>query len=496
MNRTCWFALAILLLGTGLRTAAFVSDRSLWIDEAMVALNIVERSPARLLEPLDRNQGAPVGFLLATKVSVTLFGPTERALRLPAFLGSLFGLIATGFAAYRLLPRSAAHLAFALFAVSPHLVGYAAECKQYSADAGFAAVLLAIAAPFFSGSVGSGRWFAFAGVGALSVWCSHPALFVLAGVGLALLSRASIRRDRTRILGLIALGGSWLLSFAAVYAVNLRHLGHNDYLLRYWTGHFAPRPTTRSGGVWYVDHALEFIRESFGLTGDSRIAEGALGSVGLAGLLAMGRRSCLTQTATPGLLLAFALTLALTLLASGVHLYPFAGRLLLFLIPMASIVWGAGAHWLGSRLGRWGIALGWLILVWPLLQSVDAIHEPRRAEEIRPLLNRIHSDWSPGDRIYVYGGSGDAGAGPAFDFYSPQYDFPLGCVIRGGIHRDDPSKYSDEVSKLPPGRTWVLFTHRYRDEESRILAAFSERGAVESVMQVPGGSLHRFQLPP
>ena len=42
MNRTCWFALAILLLGTGLRTAAFVSDRSLWIDEAMVALNIVE----------------------------------------------------------------------------------------------------------------------------------------------------------------------------------------------------------------------------------------------------------------------------------------------------------------------------------------------------------------------------------------------------------------------------------------------------------------------
>ena len=491
-----WVTIAILVLGAGLRTASFAYERSLWIDEAMVALNIVERSPARLFEPLDRNQGAPVGFLLATKASVTLFGPTERALRLPAFLGSLIGLIAIGLATYRLLPRSAAHLAFGLFAVSPHLVGYAAECKQYSTDAGFAAVLLAIAAPFFSGSVGSGRWFAFAGVGALSVWCSHPALFVLAGLGLALLSRASIRRDRTRILGLIALGGSWLLSFAAVYAVNLRHLGHNDYLIRYWTGHFAPRPTALNGAIWYVDHALQFVHEPFGLTGDSRIAEGALGFVGLAGVLAMGRQSGRTQTSTPGLLLAFALTLALTLLASGVRLYPFAGRLLLFLIPMASFMWGAGACWLGSQLGRWGIALGWLILVWPLIQSAYGIHEPRRAEEIRPLLNRIHTDWSPGDRIYVYGGSGDAGAGPAFDFYSLQYDFPPGCVVRGGIHRDDPSKYSDEVSKLPSGRTWVLFTHRYRDEESMILAAFAERGPVDSVMEVPGGSLHRFQLPP
>ena len=131
-----------------------------------------------------------------------------------------------------------------------------------------------------------------------------------------------------------------------------------------------------------------------------------------------------------------------------------------------------------------------------MIQSAYGIHEPKRAEEIRPLLNRIHTDWSPGDRIYVYGGSGDAGAGPAFDFYSPQYDFPPGCVVRGGIHRDDPSKYSDEVSKLPSGRTWVLFTHRYRDEESIILAAFAERGPVDSVMEVPGGSLHRFQLPP
>ena len=141
-------AIAILLLGAGLRTAAFAAERSLWIDEAMVALNIVERTPAQLFEPLDRNQGAPVGFLLATKASVEVFGVTERALRVPAFLASLVGLVAFAVGAYRLLPRFAAHLASALFALSPHVVSYAAECKQYSGDAAFAAVLLALAVPF------------------------------------------------------------------------------------------------------------------------------------------------------------------------------------------------------------------------------------------------------------------------------------------------------------------------------------------------------------
>ena len=105
---------------------------------------------------------------------------------LAAFLASLVGLIAFGSAARRLLLRPAAHLAFALFAVSPHLVSYAAECKQYSGDAAFVAVLLAIAA----GPMTRRRWLAFGFVGALSVWCSHPALFLLAGSGLALIGQA------------------------------------------------------------------------------------------------------------------------------------------------------------------------------------------------------------------------------------------------------------------------------------------------------------------
>ena len=134
----------LVLLGIGLRAAALGGDRNLWIDEAMLALNLIERTPAQLLEPLDWNQGAPVGFLLLTKASIMAVGPSEVGLRLVPFLGSIVGVIAFAGLAISLLPRPAAVLAVALLAVSPYLMGYASECKQYETDAALAIVLFAI----------------------------------------------------------------------------------------------------------------------------------------------------------------------------------------------------------------------------------------------------------------------------------------------------------------------------------------------------------------
>ena len=53
-----------------MRIAPFWLDRSLWLDEAKLALNVLERSPARLFQPLDYEQAAPVGFLLLEKSEV------------------------------------------------------------------------------------------------------------------------------------------------------------------------------------------------------------------------------------------------------------------------------------------------------------------------------------------------------------------------------------------------------------------------------------------
>ena len=70
----------------------------------MLALNLVERTPRQLLEPLDWNQGAPAGFLLVAKAAIAVFGASEWALRLVPFIGSLLGLIGFVWLSRRLLP--------------------------------------------------------------------------------------------------------------------------------------------------------------------------------------------------------------------------------------------------------------------------------------------------------------------------------------------------------------------------------------------------------
>ncbi|MDE5108199.1 MAG: hypothetical protein O4808_14405, partial [Trichodesmium sp. St17_bin3_1_1] len=57
----------IIAFGVALRLIQYLSNRSLWADEAVLALNIVNRSYLELMQPLDYDQGAPIGFLIVEK---------------------------------------------------------------------------------------------------------------------------------------------------------------------------------------------------------------------------------------------------------------------------------------------------------------------------------------------------------------------------------------------------------------------------------------------
>jgi hypothetical protein len=72
----------LLLLGALLRLRQYLTGRSLWADEASLALNIVNRNFAGMFQPLDYDQGAPVGFLLVEKLFNSILGKKEFALRL------------------------------------------------------------------------------------------------------------------------------------------------------------------------------------------------------------------------------------------------------------------------------------------------------------------------------------------------------------------------------------------------------------------------------
>lgn len=462
---------AAVAVGVVLRLAAFGIDRPLWIDETMIAMNLTDRGVGQFFEPLDRNQTAPVGFLLAGKLCVTLFGPTEHALRLTALVGGLFGMAGFTVAALRLLPMWPARLAVLLFALSPTVVNYAAEVKQYSTDAAVTAGLLALAAPLLR-SPTRGRLIALGIGGAAAVWVSHPSVFVLAALGLVLLVRAMIRGEhQVRVVGV---GVAWVVSFAGVFWVNVRFGTANGYLAEYWGEHFLP--VSLSAGPWLVERLVDFFRAAGGYGGEM------IPAGGLAAVAAAVGGVCLWRDGRRVELAVLLGVVGVTLLASALHKYPFIGRLLLFLAPIGVLLvaYGtaavAGAVWGRSKAAA--VLVAAVMAVAPAAEVVRQLRHPDRREAVPEALAFVRERWQPGDRIYVYNGDTDVGAGPAFEFYTRSDRFPAGAVILGDEHRTDPRGYRAEVNAVAatPGRVWVLFSHQHADEETWVRAYFDAVG--------------------
>lgn len=474
---------AVLVLGGGLRLAMLLTDRSLWLDESMLALNLVNRSPRQLLDPLDWNQGAPIGFLLAVKGAISLFGGSAWALRLVPFVASLAGMVGFAWVARRLLPSFAALLAVGLFALSPYLVSYSAECKQYASDAAIAIGLFAVSLGLLEGK-GGWRWSVLGVAGAGAVWCSHPAAFVLGGIGTALLAHALVARDRARFIAASLTVGAWLVSFGVCYLVCLKQLGGNKYLADYWTDHFLP---LGSLGVvsWVADHLIALFTTPGGF-GGSLVPLGGFAAI----LAAVGLR----EFARDRWPVAIALVgpLGLVLFASALQKYPFGGRLLLFLVPFAVLTVAAGGWAVFDALrekNRFAaVALLGLLVGAGGWQTSDVIRRPMRQEQLEPVLEQVRNEIRPGDRVYVY-----YSAVPAFLYYTRERQLPAGAIVLGEEHRDDPALYRVELARQH-GRVWVIFSHPHNQEETTIRTTLDCRGPCEREVKRPGASAWLYRL--
>jgi len=486
-SRFALVVMAVVLLGGGLRVAAWLGDRNLWIDEAMLALNLVSRTPARLLEPLDWNQGAPVGFLLAVKGTIATFGPSERALRLVPLIGSILGLIGFAWLASKFLPRTAALLATILFGLSPVLLSYSAECKQYATDAAIAIGLLVAAAGPLQGLGGVRRWAILAFAGALAVWFSHPAAFVLGGIGASLFASAVWKRDRLRSLAAAATIAAWLVSFATCYLLFVRNLGGNSYLLDYWTGHFLPAPRSVGDLVWPIDHFFTAFAYPGGLGGSEVRAGGIAAALFLIGLRGLWKSRW-------ELAVALVLPAALALAASALHLYPFAGRLLLFLVPGMILLTAFGAGILIDAVAKSqpfaAVVIVGILLAAPALQAIQEFRRPTRSEQIVPTLNELRTRLRPTDRVHVY-----YGALPAFEFYTRNDPLPTKRIDRGVESRTVPTAYRDRLRQFAgEPRVWIVFSHVHENEEAVIVAYAESLGRRRETIRNAGAAAFLFDF--
>jgi len=209
-----------ILIGLGiiLRLVQYLYNRSLWLDEASLALNLIKKSFYGLLQPLDWGQWAPPGFLVVVKVLIRTFGDSEYVLRLFPLVAGILSLLIFYAVARRALSQRGLLIALALFAISGPLIRYSSEFKQYSSDVTIALgiylmglIWLEQKSRFVLYTV------VFSVIGSILIWFSHPSIFFLSGIGIALAVHSLKTKQWTQFVWLTMPALFWLSSFAIFY---------------------------------------------------------------------------------------------------------------------------------------------------------------------------------------------------------------------------------------------------------------------------------------
>jgi len=371
-----------------------LSARNLWTDEAWVALAALAPTPG---EALALGRSTPPLYTLTLWVLAQFFGGSEAVLR---SLSLVFGVGAVGLfwlTARRLVPGPPAFLGLALVAVSPVLVYFSKELKQYSGDA-FFAVLVVYLAERLRFRPTRASWLALALAGTLALGFSHGAVFVLPVV-LPVLWVAAPGAQRLRVA---CLGSLWGLAAVSCYVLFFRRQVDPE-LLAYWSGDFPDFSGFLPFLQWLGFALGRYFHYFFG---DRGWMWGApLTAAGLVALWRHGPRRLLSYLLGP---------LLLALGAAALHRYPFMGhyngsRLLLFSAPFLYLIAASGLSAVSAQLWhsprRWlapVLAAFILITIQPVALIRENLSPQANRQELQPLAAYLQSHLLPGDLIYVY----------------------------------------------------------------------------------------------
>jgi uncharacterized membrane protein len=389
---------AILLSGIFLRLVYYLNNWSLQRDEAMLARNILDRGPMALLGPLDYNQGAPILFLLLVHAATTLFGSSKFALRLIPLLASFISLILFYLTAKLFIDKQYVPIAVIMFGFSYNLIYYSQEVKQYSTDVVVAVTLTYLSLRLLrSVEVHKTDVLLLGLAGVVAIFLSHPAVFVLLGIGTTVITLAIRNRS---IFSLTAFGlviVVWGICLGINYLFFLTSLSSNEYLLNWWKHGFLPLPMSIAAIQSWFDIGMSFLSYHDYRYGWQVFV---LALTGVAVGVAITEKSAATLMIT--------LYFVSTLFASVMGKYPFSDRLSLYLIPFVILLAVKGLQILSYKRTVTVYAILALCLLASSLRSLyNLVFRPLvNAEEVKPLLAYLYSHRQPNDHVYIYWGSG------------------------------------------------------------------------------------------
>jgi len=445
----------IIALGVILRMREYIANRSFWHDEANLALNLVNRTFGGLTQPLDYDQGAPVGFLFIEKLFITIMGNKDYILRLFPLLS---GLLAT-YLIYRIAREhfgAGGFFAILLFAISWPLIYYSSELKQYSSDAMFVLLLVYLAFRCLEEDARLKDFLLLGTAGFISIWLSHPSAFVLAGIGLVLFFEKLLHKRDKSLLWTLGMGVAWAASFGLTYLISLRYLVADTSLQSYWHNSFMPRPI-----LHHLDWLMQTYLSLLGTVGSGMDFQ--YQSLVCSLLIVVGMISLLIRNWK--ILFITSLPFLLALVAAALQKYPLKGRFVLFLAPLAILLMAEGIGRIYTLISKWNRSLALsvclvvaLTIIWlPANVITSNFLSPPLGDDIKPVMNYVKQHRTQNDIIYVY-----HGARPSFNYYAPFYGLDKGNVITGTDRPNVPALkelYNQVTTLQGNSRVWFIFSH-------------------------------------
>lgn len=446
--RSARFAAALVILGVALRVWAWAGNPSLFLDEILLSRSILGLTSTELVtQPLKLDQVAPRGFLLVEKAAVEAFGGNELALRLFPLLCGVAGVFLFRRLAERSLDGLAAPMALALFAIGAPFIKYGAEVKQYSLDATAAILLLALALDLRRPNVSTRRLLLVGAAGFVVIWFSQASVLVMGGIGVAFAVQWLLSRDRETGRALLVTMPLWAAASVVAIVAGLRSMtpATREFMDDFWRGGFAPLPVGVRTLGWLWNQTLSLFSDPSLLHYRWPVV---FAVAMLIGFMALWR-----SRRDVGLLLLGPMLAAVA--AAFAHQYPFRGRLVFYLVPIALLAVAAGAEFVRRTLSRVHPALGGTAMAALLVAPVVAIASPPPPYEIehhRTVFAYLQKHRRPGDVIYVFPLSRIGTL-----FYGPRYGLQPTDWTTAACDRNETRPYVHDVDRYRgTPRLWVL----------------------------------------
>lgn len=406
----------IIILGVFLRLYFYFQNRSLWLDEVYLSNSIVSYNIKQLLtQPLLYYQKAPLGFLAMQKFFITIFPPGHFSLRVfPIFCGIASIFIFTTVCRH-FLHSTFIWVALAIMCLAPPLIFHSAEAKQYSCELLACLLALLLYIHLQTHIITPKRILLLGFAGACLIWFSYSVIFILVAVAISLSVKMLYKKNFQYFLYYLIPFFLWMISFLINYYFSTYRHAQSEWTV-YWFDfykHFMPLPPKNIDDIsWFAIRFYRMLDYPLGLLWNFMVARDS----GLAPLLKMawvpiifalaGIISYKKREADIAVLL---FAIVLTLLASGLKLYPLHDRFWVFLSPVFIIFIVAGCQYVTHKYmpeKLWYI-LPLLLITGPLLNASVLFTNNKKfmankTSQQLQVLQHVQNRRQPGDLVYIY----------------------------------------------------------------------------------------------